>query len=207
MLCLQKNKRQHTTQLLDTMTKSLLPSSTLCLLLCSLTTVTSLVGQAQNSFSLRSAEVAGIDIKNTKAMGLGGFASVPIPFGTMLGEFSGELITDYEVKTRYRGKHDILESDRQWAASRDERSQTQTGSYLFEMGDGMLVDGEDTDLSGWCRYMNHAKEGTIECNVRPFDHETEIAGLHKPRFFATRDIKAGEELKYNYGEIYWNEKE
>lgn len=124
--------------------------------------------------------------------------------GTYLGEYSGEIITDHESQTRYRYMHEWALCDHQWAASRKERLQTQTGNYLFDMGNGISVDAEDTDMSGWCRYMNHAKEGTDSCNVRPSNYKRNGAAIHKPRFFAIRDIMAGEELKYNYGDVYWD---
>lgn len=188
--------------------------ATLVLLFCSLqswnggvtSALSAVVAPQQLNFSLRSAALAGIHIKETKEMGLGAFTSVHVPVGTMLGEYSGELITDYESQTRYCNsdkKHEMLECDRQWARSRQQRSQTTTGTYLFDMGNGISVDAEDTDVSGWCRYMNSANENAHECNVRPSNYKRNGVGIHKPRFFATRDIEAGEELMYNYGEAYW----
>jgi len=196
------------------------------------------------SYAMQSAQMAGIHVQETSTMGLGAFATRPIPMGTWMGEYTGELITEYEVQTRYRGgrnnnvnnsnkgqehcreeheqddhhphtpnndyilpSHVATAADDQWAYSRHARCQTCTGNYLFAMGTtGMLIDAEDTDCSNWCRYMNHAKEGTIECNVRPF-HQTTLGqgpAMHKPRFFAVRDIGVGEELRYNYGNEFFS---
>ena len=31
-----------------------------------------------------------------------------------------------------------------------------SGDYLFDVGDDYFLDGEDSDVSGWCRFINHA---------------------------------------------------
>uniref|UniRef100_A0A7S4SP58 SET domain-containing protein n=1 Tax=Ditylum brightwellii TaxID=49249 RepID=A0A7S4SP58_9STRA len=152
----------------------------------------------------RSAVIAGVSIKmasNTK--GLGAFAKYPIKFGTYVGEYSGEIMTLDEVLARFWGKREKDAADKMWSKSRHYRGQSESGDYLLEVTDGSFVDAEDGDMSTWTRFMNHANEETEACNVRPF-MQTEIGGdTHKyPRFFAMRDIHAGEELCWDYGEFY-----
>jgi hypothetical protein len=158
------------------------------------------------SLAWQTAAAAGIAIQETDSMGWGAYATVPIANGTLLGEYAGELITDYESQTRYRGEHTPWRTscDDAWAASRAARGQSVSGSYLFDMGHGVSVDAEDTDVSSWCRFMNHAPASSHACNVRPSNYKRNGVAIHKPRFFAIREIAAGEELKYNYGDGYWD---
>jgi hypothetical protein len=162
------------------------------------------------SFALRDAADAGIHVgpATNPAMGQGAFATKDIPAFTKLGTYTGELLSEEQVLKRYRrGKYRDGEGDKAWERSRQERGQTCTGTYLFNLaGNRGTIDGEDADLAGWCRFMNHATEGggggEMECNVKAFD-QLEIDGdpTH-PTFFTIRDIKAGEELFYDYGSGY-----
>lgn len=161
-------------------------------------------------FALRDASKAGIRVgqATNKAMGQGAFATVDIPIFTKIGTYTGELLTEEQVLKRYRrGKYKNSEGDQEWEESRRERGQTCTGTYLFNLsGDRGTIDGEDVDVSGWCRYMNHATEGGggsgMECNVKAFDQLTIGGDATHPTFYAIRDIKAGEELFYDYGSDY-----
>lgn len=156
------------------------------------------------SFALRDAALAGIRIgaATNPDMGKGGFATDAIPCFTKIGSYKGELLTEDEALLRYkRGKHKEGKGDKEWEESRKERKQTLTGTYLFNVGDhaGTVIDAEDTDISGWCRFMNHASEDDPECNVKAFNRQTTAGELTHPIFYAIRDIEAGEELMYDYG--------
>mmetsp|Transcript_24626 Transcript_24626/g.45558 ORF Transcript_24626/g.45558 Transcript_24626/m.45558 type:complete len:202 (-) Transcript_24626:386-991(-) len=153
------------------------------------------------SYAHQSAKDAGIHIGHaSKEKGLGAFSTSPIPSFTFVGKYTGETLTLAEVQARYWGKLELSESDLRWMRSRRERNQGLTGHYIFEMADGTFIDAEDGDKSGWCRYMNHAKEGTTECNVKAFNQQTVGGDFTIPYFYAIRDIEAGEELCYDYGE-------
>lgn len=161
------------------------------------------------SFSHCSAMASGIRISDdTNGKGLGAFALTPIMSGAWVGEYEGELLTREEVEARYWEKRNKLLDDRRWIKSRKQRSQGISGDYLFDMGDDLFIDGEDTDKSTWCRFMNHASAELGVCNMETrctrqiWDGEKIV----EPRlwFVATRNIETGEELLYDYGDSYWD---
>ena len=69
------------------------------------------------------------------------------------------------------------------------------GKYLFELNDDWTIDGKGRDNTA--RYLNHACKPN--CYPELNDDETKIF------IFAKRAIKAGEELTYNYGKMYFND--
>lgn len=74
-----------------------------------------------------------------------------------------------------------------------EAENVKTNMYLFEVSKNKTIDGSVR----WnkARYMNHSCEGNSESEIR------------KGRVFiiATQDIKEGEEIVYDYGEIFFKE--
>ncbi|PCI29386.1 SET domain-containing protein-lysine N-methyltransferase [Candidatus Kaiserbacteria bacterium] len=65
--------------------------------------------------------------------------------------------------------------------------------YLFELNDDYTIDGEEeTNLA---RYINHFCEPNSEVEIEN----------GRINFYATRDIKAGEELGIDYGKEYTDE--
>jgi hypothetical protein len=96
-----------------------------------------------------------------------------------VGEYIGELVEVEQVRARYWDTIDTNDTidttttttttttrkdDREeWIHSRRHRNQGHSGDYLFDVGDDMYIDGEDTDVSNWCRFINHA-EGDDACN-------------------------------------------
>ena len=67
----------------------------------------------------------------------------------------------------------------------------------------LYVDAEDGTRSNWCRFINHAPEP--ECNLRCRSLAADMHGNPRIWFVALRDIEAGEELLYDYGDNYWGE--
>jgi SET domain-containing protein len=155
---------------------------------------------SQKSMAHRSAVSAGIDISFvSKKKGFGAFATSRIPFGTMVGEYSGEVMTLSQVRARYWGKRERDESDKRWVKCREERDQGITGNYVLELENGSFVDAEDVDVSSWCRYMNHAKEGTDDCNVKGFSQTVKGEEIRQyPCMYAIKDIEVGDELSWDY---------
>lgn len=67
------------------------------------------------------------------------------------------------------------------------------GQYLFELNDNWTIDGKERKNKA--RYINHS--------CRP-NCEAELTADEKRVFIqAKRNIKAGEELTYNYGNDFW----
>ncbi|CAJ1951946.1 unnamed protein product [Cylindrotheca closterium] len=178
--------------------------------------------------SRASAKLHKIRIAEAGKKGLGAFCLQRIESGELVGEYKGEILTRNQVEARYWGTRSKQTSDRRWIKSRKKRDQGLSGDYLFELGENKFLDGEDADISGWCRFMNHATENSKACNVetsysvRKCTAEAaaaaEEARIHgvvyssdleaaEPRvwFVAMRDIEAGEELSYDYGDSYWDD--
>lgn len=76
----------------------------------------------------------------------------------------------------------------------DEQVQKKGGKYLFALGKKWTIDG--TARTNIARYINHSCVGT---NCEPIQYANRI------KIRATRNIKPGEELFYNYGKEYFNE--
>lgn len=127
-----------------------------------------------------------------------------IPAGTLLCQYQGELLTKSQVQSRYWGKRKPNRSDLLWAQSRKDRNQGLTGNYVVELPNGHFIDAEDAEQSSWGRFMNTEKEGSKKCNVKPFmKTETEGPEHTYPQMYTIRDVAAGEELCWDYGENFW----
>ena len=162
-----------------------------------------------NSFSYQSAkEDTRIEICAAGEKGYGAFAKVFIPANTFLGYYVGEMLTQAQVDARYYGEREPSAWDEEWIASRRRRNQTLTGNYMFDVSltpefreTLIYVDGEDTDLSGWCRFLNHAFRSDPRCNAEPY---LDMGNQEPKIWFGTiRDIYPGEEICIDYGEYYW----
>ncbi len=68
------------------------------------------------------------------------------------------------------------------------------GQYLFEINDNYTIDGRDR--KNLARYINHSCKPS--CYPKIDDAEEHII------IYAKRNIRAGEELCYNYGTEFWN---
>jgi len=115
----------------------------------------------------------------TAGRGWGARTLLDIPQGSFVCEYIGELITDAEADSR--------EDD----------------SYLFDLdnkdADTFCIDARK--YGNISRFVNHL----CEPNLTPVKVFVDHQDLRFPRicFFATRDIKANEELGFDYGEKFW----
>ena len=75
----------------------------------------------------------------------------------------------------------------------NEEVEKRAGKYFFELNDKFSVDGSPRD--NIARYINHS--------CRP-NAEAIISRNERIWIWAKRDIKAGEELTYNYGKDYFD---
>ena len=65
------------------------------------------------------------------------------------------------------------------------------GAYLFDAGNGEFIDGARS--SHVSRFINHAERGNLDART----------ARGRVQFYATRRIRAGDELCFDYGEKYW----
>lgn len=77
----------------------------------------------------------------------------------------------------------------------EEEANRRGGKYLFELNDNWTIDGKGRENKA--RYLNHS----CKPNCYP---ELDEAEEHI-YIYAKRNIKAGEELTYNYGKMYFND--
>jgi SET domain-containing protein len=95
--------------------------------------------------------------------------------------------------------------DLAWKQSREDRGQTITGTYLYGVvipnGEAIYVDAEDEYQSLWTRFINHASPP--DANVNPKSIHESFDGKPRVWFVANRDIEAGEEICFDYGDDYW----
>ncbi|KAK4128881.1 hypothetical protein N657DRAFT_686336 [Parathielavia appendiculata] len=121
-----------------------------------------------------------------EACGYGLFAAEDIAQDEFVIEYTGELISHDEGVRRENRRGDVF----------DEQNKV---SYLFTLleQEGIWVDA--AMYGNLSRYINHASDS---CNIMPrimyVNHEFRI------KFIALRDIKAGEELFFNYGDNFPN---
>ena len=78
-----------------------------------------------------------------------------------------------------------------------------SGDYVFKVSEGVYMDAEDPAVSSWYRFINHSDDPNLAVKVLPKG----IGGKPRIWFVALRDVTAGEELCFDYGETYWGEKD
>ncbi|KAM0564625.1 hypothetical protein ACHAPJ_000840 [Fusarium lateritium] len=125
-----------------------------------------------------------------EGVGYGLFTAEPIAQDDFIIEYVGELITHDEGVRREARRGDVF----------DEESNI---SYVFTLLDyeGIWVDA--ATYGNLSRYINHASESDKRgCNITP--RILYVNGEYRIKFTAMRDIEAGEELFFNYGENFPN---
>ncbi|TFA98275.1 Histone-lysine N-methyltransferase EZH1 [Trichoderma ghanense] len=125
-----------------------------------------------------------------EGVGYGLFTAEDIAQDEFIVEYVGELITHDEGVRREARRGDVFD-------------ETSNISYVFTLleNEGIWVDA--AIYGNLSRYINHASEhDTRGCNITP--RILYVNGEFRIKFTALRDIKAGEELFFNYGENFPN---
>lgn len=127
-------------------------------------------------------------LRESAGRGTGVFAKVDIPAGTMVNRYWGAL--------RRRVAQDAATDA--WLTS---------GLYALSLGDEWVVDSEDAGSSSWARYINHSVrlQNVQAVYVDPPRWlQSTLPSPYAIWLEASRDIAAGEELRCDYGEEYWD---
>jgi SET domain-containing protein len=116
-----------------------------------------------------------VEVRNSPIHGRGVYAVAPIKKGTRIYEYVGERISHTEADRRF------------WRKRHDDGH-----TFLFVVNRKTVIDG--TRKGNDARYINHRCD--VNCETVTEDNRIFIE--------ATRDIKAGEELGYDY-QLTWSE--
>lgn len=117
-------------------------------------------------------------LPNSKGRGL--YALRDMEAGELIARYTGAL-QDYE----------------------DYQRSSTTGAYAMGLANGKIIDGEDSWRSNFVRYINHSVRRANCMAADAFDEDSAIAAV----FLETlRPIKRGEELLFDYGHEYWDER-
>ncbi|KAG8541865.1 hypothetical protein GDO81_006759 [Engystomops pustulosus] len=121
-----------------------------------------------------------LQLFRTKNMGWGVRSLQEIPMGTFVCEYVGELISDSEA--------DVREDD----------------TYLFDLDnkDGEVYCIDARFYGNISRFINHL----CEPNLLPVRVFMSHQDLRFPRiaFFSSRQIRAGEQIGFDYGDRFWD---
>ena len=116
--------------------------------------------------------------ESAPGMGQGLFATADIPKDTFMFDYEGERLTEPEMFERY--------PDGQ-------------GRYVACIGVTSYIDGVNEERSGLARWINHSRRrANVFWKKQRFGPSS--PAMH---FYTLRDIAAGEELFFDYGEAYW----
>lgn len=99
-----------------------------------------------------------------------------------LGLYAGEDIPKGVCFIEYVGR--VIKGEEEY---------TSKSKYLFEVHTRKTIDGRDR--SNTARYINHS----CRPNAEPTTHKGRVF------IFSTKNIKAGEEIVYDYGKEYWDD--
>ncbi|XP_011294066.2 histone-lysine N-methyltransferase ash1 [Musca domestica] len=132
---------------------------------------------------IQKHEIApGVERFMTENKGWGVRTKLPIPKGTYILEYVGEVVTEREFKDRMAS---IYLND--------------THHYCLHLDGGLVIDGHR--MGSDCRFVNHSCEPN--CEIQKWS----VNGLSRMALFAKRPIQEGEELTYDYNFSLFNPSE
>ncbi|GJE99594.1 SET domain-containing protein [Phanerochaete sordida] len=127
---------------------------------------------------IQRAKPAAIEVK-AATYGMGAFAKQTIRRKEFLGEYVAELFP--------------------WRAT----YVSTIGEFLNKFGNNYAFSASKTvvadaaNVGNETRFFNHAEDANVAADIKL------VNGDHKVVFYATRNIKKGEEMLFNYGPGYW----
>ncbi|XP_075160355.1 histone-lysine N-methyltransferase ash1 isoform X2 [Haematobia irritans] len=138
--------------------------------------------KCQNQKIQRHEIAPGVERFMTENKGWGVRTKMPIPKGTYILEYVGEVVTEREFKDRMAT---IYLND--------------THHYCLHLDGGLVIDGHR--MGSDCRFVNHSCEPN--CEIQKWS----VNGLSRMALFAKRPIREGEELTYDYNFSLFNPSE
>lgn len=135
---------------------------------------------------LRPLMDGSVEVNSTgDARGRGAFAVCDIACNTALGWYEGELLDTAAFLMRYPASSEAPE-------------------YAIAVDSEYVIDGRD--VAKGCEFtpahMNHASSTGL-VNVRRVHHRWK----RQVMFYTTKDVRAGDELLFDYGRAYWKGRE
>ncbi len=103
----------------------------------------------------------------------------PVPAGTFIMEYLGEVVSDREFKRRMLTDY-----------------QKDSHHYCLYLGEGMVIDGHR--MGGECRFVNHSCKPNCEMQ------KWSVNGQYRMALFSTKDLASNEELTYDYNFSLFN---
>ncbi|GMI65042.1 SET domain protein 20 [Hibiscus trionum] len=144
-----------------------------------------------NRLSQRGIRVKLKIVRNT-IKGWGLYAAQWIQRGQFVCEYSGELLTTKEARRRQRIYDELASNGRFSSALLVVREHLPSGNACLR------INIDATKVGNIARFINHSCDGGNLSTIL-----VRSSGALVPRlcFFASKDIKEGEELTFSYGEI------
>jgi hypothetical protein len=117
---------------------------------------------------------AFLTLAEIPSMGSGLFATKSIATDTLIGCYTGKLLT-------------IAESE-----------ELEDNSYFFNLSENLVVDAKE--MGNYTRFINHSKEGNLKPVYMSYRKEGQLEACIT--FFTTQKISKGEQLLFDYGKDY-----
>eukprot|EP00957_Ditylum_brightwellii_P089540 6818870-Ditylum_brightwellii.AAC.1 len=132
----------------------------------------------ESYFEVKASEIEGA--------GMGLFATKSIPSSAFLFPYTGERLTETEYFERY--------------PQGDSRYIAEIPGAPWSGDEPAYIDGINKEISGLARWMNSKPD-----EIANVFWKKQRFGKHTGMYFYTKcDIKAGEEMCFNYGDQYWD---
>jgi hypothetical protein len=119
--------------------------------------------------------------------GYGVYAAEDIRKDEFIAEYAGEIVSGAEGDRRYIRRQNLFDG-------------TKPLSFNFTLLKECDVWVDGARFGNLSRYVNHVKEGNLQCNVTPIIML--VNGGFRIKFKAKRKIKAWEELFFDYGDDF-----
>ena len=123
-----------------------------------------------------------VEVRHTgSAKGMGLFARQELPDNTWVGDYAGEVLTQEQYLRRYPNED---------------------AQYVLAANTDYNIDAADEKRSGFLRYANHSSAFNMFFDVLRVRGKRE----KQVKFYTARRVAAGEELVFDYGRAYWDDR-